>query len=113
MTMIWLLQIVFYVITSRRERAHDNPGEKAVKNILKTVKVLSNVVLGTNRSGTTNANKDSKAHPIEVKPTSTNDKKLIMSEVSLLKGSGTFIKPKLMWEHRQKKSSAESSLCLG
>ena len=58
-----------------------------------------------NRLGKTNTNKDSKPRLIEVKLTSINDKKLIMSKVSLLKGSGNFLKPKLTWNDRQKEKA--------
>ena len=87
------------------ERAYDNLGEKAAKEVLKTLKVSSNVVVRANRLGKTNTNKDSKHSPIEVKLTSINDKKLIMSKVSLLKGSGIFIKPKSTWNDRHKEKA--------
>ena len=87
------------------ERAYDNLGEKAAKEVLNTLKVSSNVVVRANRLGKTNTNKDSKPRPIEVKLTSINDKKLLMSKVSLLKGSGIFVKPKLTWNDRQKEKA--------
>ena len=87
------------------ERAYDNLGEKAEKEVLNTLKVSSNVVVRANRLGKTNTNKDSKPRPIEVKLTSINDKKLIMSKVSLLKGSGIFVEPKLKWNDRQKEKA--------
>ena len=87
------------------ERAYDNTGEKAAKKVLNTLKISSNVVVRPNRLGKTNTNKDSKPQPIEVKLTSINDKKLIMSNVSLLKGSGIFVKPKLTWNDRQKEKA--------
>ena len=90
------------------ERAYDNLGERAAKEVLNTSKVSSNVVVRANRLGKTNTNKDSKPRPIELKLTSINDKKLIMSKVSLLKGSGNFVKTKLTWNDRQKQKALSS-----
>ena len=72
-----------------------------MKENLITLKVSSSMVVRANRLRQTNTNKDSDPCPIEVKLTSTNDKKLILSELSLLKGSGVFVKPKFMWIDRQ------------
>ena len=99
---MWLLQIVFYNV---EKRAHDNLGDKAVQEILNTLRVSSNVVVRANRSVKTNTNQISKHRLIEVKLTSTNDNKLIMSKVSMLKDSGVFVKPKLMWNDRQKEKA--------
>ena len=78
------------------ERAHDNLGKKAVKEVPKTLNVSSNVVVRANCLVKTNTNKPFKPRPIEVKLTSSKDEKLIMSKVSPLKSSGVFVKNKLM-----------------
>ena len=61
-----------------QEIALDNLGEKAVKEFLNFLKVSWNVVVRANPLGKTNTNKGYKPRPIDVKLTSTNDKKLIM-----------------------------------
>ena len=55
------------------KRPHNNLGEKAVREILNTVKFSSNAVVRTNRLSITNSNKNSKPRSFEVKLTN-NDK---------------------------------------
>ena len=68
------------------ERTDDNLGKKAVTEVLKNLNASSNVVVRAKRLGKTNPNKDFKPCLFEVKLISINDKKLIMSKVSQLKG---------------------------
>ena len=85
------------------ERAHENLTEKTVKEVFNTLKFSLNLVVRANRLVETNTNKDSKPRAIDLKLTSANDKKLIMSNFCPIKGSGFFIRPKLMWNDRQRK----------
>ena len=77
---------------------HDYDVAKA--EVLEILEVSSSVVLRANRFGKSNTNKDFKLHPIEIKLTSTNDKKMNVPKVSLLKGSEVF-----------DEGSPESSFC--
>ena len=95
--------VVFYNIA---DHSDDIPITQQLEPFLKTLEIPSSVVKCARRLGERKAgqNKKSSVHsrprPIEVCLNSVFDKRLLMSNVSKLKSTAVFVKPKLCWKDR-------------
>ena len=95
--------VVFYNIA---DHSDDIPITQQLEPFLKTLEIPSSVVKCAKRLGERKAGQNKKSsvpsrpRPIEVCLNSVFDKRLLMSNVSKLKSTAVFVKPKLCWKDR-------------
>ena len=83
----------------------DNATEHETSEILHSIQISPNIVANSSRLGEKKPDPTAKPRPIEIKLNSVYDKRLLMANAYMLKGSGVFVKPKLNWRDRQKEKA--------
>ena len=93
------------VLYNVKEGNLDNATEHETSEILNSIQISPNIVVNSSRLGKKRPDPGAKPRPIEIKLNSVYDKRLLMANAYMLKGTGVFVKPKLIWRDRQKEKA--------
>ena len=83
------------VLYNVKEGNLDNATEHETSEILNSIQISPNIVVNSSRLGKKRPDPAAKPRPIEIKLNSVYDKRLLMANAYMLKGTGVFVKPKM------------------
>ena len=93
------------VLYNVKEGNLDNATEHETSEILNSIQISPNIVVNSSRLGKKKPDPTAKQRLIEIKLNSVYEKRLLMANAYMLKGTVVFVKPKLNWRDRQKEKA--------